>query len=613
MPLPARPAFARSPFAALATALILAAPGAQAASGTLPGVLTLIQSNARVQWGGPGLGQNSLNDPTFADIATGAADAETDALSGTVKARSIDSGNTSGILTYAYGNFEVLFQNTGPVAIGFGAGAINATVNASFARTLGSDAFGTASQLLTASLYGQGGGLNSGAGVSYRAAEFNRSSSPTLDFDLNPNAGFTATGAADLASLAVALAFPAFSLEPGQTLRVGLNLTTNAWGYAPGGGPWSATTDAFNTATIAMALPEGVRLESAQPLAWVTQVPEPATYWLLLAGLLGLAGWRSRLRHRRRWLRPALLALAGAGLAGASHAQLVVVDHEVVLQLRGPGLPATTPRAPWTLSDTAGTAAGSSFASGSLLSGDFKVESNWTGSVDSALVQQARMLARIGFRNDFGFDLVFPAGAIDVDLNGSFGGGPGSESFGFSNQLYSRLTVTAPAFAGSPGGVSNSLLVYDQNQVGFDTTQVATPAGAGVTVRSASAGALDATLSAAGFTLAPGQTVTLAFTFEAQSRGTNGWSAFVDAGNSAQLSMRLPAGTTLSSPQPLAWVTEVPEPATVWAMLAGLALMAARARRARAPGTRPSLSSETLRQREQAAVAAWRAGTRSAA
>jgi PEP-CTERM motif len=570
-------------FAATVLSLSAAVGAAHAAGSTLPGALTLVQSNARVQWGGPGLGQNSLNHPSFVTAAAGGATAETDVAGGTAKALSIDVGNPSGIVTYAYSNFEVLFQNTGPVAIGFGAGAINATVDASFLHTLGTDAFGTAAHILTASLYGQGGGLNSGAGVSYQAAVFNRSSSPTLDFRLLPNAGFIATGSADLAALSVALAFPAFSLQPGETLRVGLNLTTNAWGYAPGGGPWSATTDAFNTASVSMLLPAGTELVSQQPLSWVTVVPEPSSGALLLAGLLGLACWRAWPRRRAGRVRVGLVAALGLAAAGAGHAQITVIDHEVAMQLRGPGLPNTTPRDPWILSGSASGPAGSSSATADLTTGDFKVASSWTGAVESAIVHQARVVALIEFRNDTALGIGFAAGAIHANLTGTAGWTTGRSNFGISNQLYSRLQVTAPGIA---GGRSNSVLSYDQNQEGFDTTEVATPAGASVAIHSVSLGGIDATLGVAAFTLAPGEAMRLSFEFEAQSRGTNGWSAFVDAFNSAHLAMQLPAGVTLASPQRLSWVSVVPEPGAAWLWSAGLAgLLALRGYRARKAAT----------------------------
>ncbi len=274
----------------------------------------------------------------------------------------------------------------------------------------------------------------------------------------------------------------------------------------------------------------------------------------------------------------ALVAWASLAASGLAHAQLVVVDHEVVLQLRGPGLPNVTPRAPWTLSDSATTAAGSSAATADLPSAHFKVASDWTGAVVSATAQQARALARIEFRNDHGFGIVFAAGAIHADLSGSFGWSPGAGTAGISNQLYGRLVVRAPGIA---GGTSNTVLSYDQNQESFDVTQAATPGSASVVVHGVSAGAISATLNTAAFTLAPGEVLQLSFEFEAQSWGTNGWSAFVDASNSAQLSMQLPAGVTLVSPQVLSWVSVVPEPGAGWLMAVGLAgLLGWRQRRA---------------------------------
>ncbi len=137
-----------------------AAPPATAADTTPPRALTLVQSNTRVQRGSPGLGQNSLDHPWLTTAAAGGSAAQSDASAGVVRTRSADI--PSAMPTYADGNTEWLFQNTGPVAIAFGAGASQATVNASFLHTLETDAAGTASHILTARPYRRGGGPEAG-------------------------------------------------------------------------------------------------------------------------------------------------------------------------------------------------------------------------------------------------------------------------------------------------------------------------------------------------------------------------------------------------------------------------------------------------------------------
>lgn len=61
-----------------------------------------------------------------------------------------------------------------------------------------------------------------------------------------------------------------------------------------------------------------------------------------------------------------------------------------------------------------------------------------------------------------------------------------------------------------------------------------------------------------------------------------GWSATVDATNSAQAALVLPAGVSISSSRPLQWAAPVPEPAglMLWALGAVPVWLAARRRRA---------------------------------
>jgi hypothetical protein len=63
-----------------------------------------------------------------------------------------------------------------------------------------------------------------------------------------------------------------------------------------------------------------------------------------------------------------------------------------------------------------------------------------------------------------------------------------------------------------------------------------------------------------------------------------GWAGTMDASRSVKLHLTLPAGVTLESPQPLGFVTAVPEPATAWLAALGLATVLAGVRsRKRAP------------------------------
>lgn len=79
-------------------------------------------------------------------------------------------------------------------------------------------------------------------------------------------------------------------------------------------GPWNLSVTWRNSST-SMAVAQVALLTSAQVLSVATPVPEPASAWLLLAGLMGVAGWRRRLQAK-----PVLLMLAGLTAAGASQA-----------------------------------------------------------------------------------------------------------------------------------------------------------------------------------------------------------------------------------------------------------------------------------------------------
>jgi hypothetical protein len=86
---------------------------------------------------------------------------------------------------------------------------------------------------------------------------------------------------------------------PGLTLAPNTNaqylFSFQASAYADGG--WAAAVDATHSAQLALQLPPGVSINSAQPLAWATPVPEPAG--ALLWALGGLPLWLA-LRQRER-------------------------------------------------------------------------------------------------------------------------------------------------------------------------------------------------------------------------------------------------------------------------------------------------------------------------
>ncbi len=287
-----RPGLARTAALLPVFTACLLALGAARAQGTggAPVALALEAQQARIQWGGPGLGQNTLFDPWFVATPGTAQQAEASVAAGLVRGLSTDATNPGGVVAYAYANLQFTLRNTGAAPASFAAGAIAASFDAQLMRVLGPDAYGTSSHLVIGTLTGLGGGLSAGSGFSLSVAEGNFAGAPRVDFKLNPHVqGFTATGSGDAAGLAVDLAFPAFTLAPGASLQLGLGMQTTAHAYDPGSTGWSALTDAFHSAHLSMLLPAGSSVASAQPLAWVTVVPEPPSAALLLVALPWLA------------------------------------------------------------------------------------------------------------------------------------------------------------------------------------------------------------------------------------------------------------------------------------------------------------------------------------
>jgi hypothetical protein len=310
------------PLAALAGACAMASSAL--AQGTLPpnGVLSLTLSRTFVQWGGLGLGQNFQADPWLASASASNANvgvaASADLAAGKLRGIAQDANNGSGIVAYAYAGFDLNFQNTGGAAISFAAGAVSATIDASFLRSLGGDAAGYTASVVSGSLGAEGGGLRGSAGFSLSAVDANRPNYPELRFQTTASPGFLATGSADMSSLMVTLALPAFTLAPQENLRLLFGLNPYAHGYSPAD-VFAATTDAFNTASLAMRLPAGTQVNSAQALAWVSVVPEPGAWASMLLGLAGIvAVARRRIAPSAASPSSSTAQLDGSGTATAS-------------------------------------------------------------------------------------------------------------------------------------------------------------------------------------------------------------------------------------------------------------------------------------------------------
>jgi hypothetical protein len=106
---------------------------------------------------------------------------------------------------------------------------------------------------------------------------------------------------------------------------------------------------------------------------------------------------------------------------------------------------------------------------------------------------------------------------------------------------------------------------------GFVNSLPQSSGGGSANIFTATPSSFEAGLSLPGFAAAPGEVLRIPFSLQAGANGSGGWGALTDASQSAQLSMLVPVGVVVSSAQPPEWITAVPEPASTWLLLAGLA------------------------------------------
>lgn len=279
-----------------------------------------------------------------------------------------------------------------------------------------------------------------------------------------------------------------------------------------------------------------------------------------------------------------LLFLLGVLVGGTAQAQLSLLLGEASVQTAGQGLPINVVRDPWVVSVAAGTSVGHATVGG----GNFQASAEWLPAYTGAVAQIAYSAADVNLQN---------TGAVPISL------GPISVLFD------ATLTQVPDADAGSMGQFVIGILAanvggqvqtaradytYASSRLpdGSFTDELRTlPQGGGggaASIFTASPSSFEAGLSLPGFTLAPGAVMRILFSLQTGARGSGGWGALTDASQSAQLTMLVPAGTTVSAAQPLTWITPVPEPGSAWLLLAGAAALglAARSRRAWAPARR---------------------------
>ena len=225
------------------------------------------------------------DDPSVAEVTLTSGHALADLASGQLRS-SASMADTWAVDATAVARSQLIFLNTGVTNVSFAAGSVRAQVDASYGRTLGLDQQGMATTVFSVVFSGTAPGVNGAAGASVVVQEANRVGWPVFYYQPGVSGGFTLTGSANATLLDLDLTMPAFTLQPGESLDLRLGITSVASAGGTAGLGWSAFVDAEHTAQLAMVLPAGVELLSAQPLNWVTTVPEPATAWLLPVGLL---------------------------------------------------------------------------------------------------------------------------------------------------------------------------------------------------------------------------------------------------------------------------------------------------------------------------------------
>lgn len=196
----------------------------------------------------------------------------------------------------------------------------------------------------------------------------------------------------------------------------------------------------------------------------------------------------------------------------------------------------------------------------------------------------ATALTQVVFLNSGSYDIAFGAGAVSAAITANFVRSLGIDTAGAAtNSFTAALNGVAPGANGSAGA---SYVYEAANRPGWPIFLFSHGGSFGFeSTGSANAAALAVNLKFPAFTLHPGDQLSIGLRMVSDAAAGSpsglGWSAFTDAAHSAQLSMILPVGVTLSSPQPLAWVAQVPEPGVPVLMALGLAGIVLRLQRRR--------------------------------
>ncbi len=285
----------------LAAAFAAASPFAQATAPAIPATLTVVQHtmNARLDNMAGVLANHS--DPLLGTVLLGANKAEADFAAGTLKGVAV--AEPFGVnFTLSSSNYDLSLRNGSAAPVHFDAGSIKLDVAASYARTPGAGFSGTVGNTLNAvfviAIVAPDDTLrySGNAFYQYRYSFDIGDPMPDIESIDRTEGGFTMTSSKDASASHAELFSSGLDLLPGETMAIFMSVGASANVINLfGGAGFSATTDYGHTARLSMALPAGVSLDSPVPLSWVTTaVPEPASWALMLGGVVGLAALRRR-------------------------------------------------------------------------------------------------------------------------------------------------------------------------------------------------------------------------------------------------------------------------------------------------------------------------------
>lgn len=247
-------------------------------------------------------------------------------------------------------------------------------------------------------------------------------------------------------------------------------------------------------------------------------------------------------------------------------------------------------RDPW----TAQAASGGTRSSFDLVTG---IGRSYTTTAAPA-VKLGGALSSLGFAftlyNDGLLPVLFEAGDVAVEVDAAVATDSATGSSGVFALLggFFRMATIGQGRGGQ--GLFSYILNDSPLVPGVELlfTDTSLTGIAAVDVRQADATGVDLLFSFGQFTIAPKKSATFEFEFSADVNADTGGFALVDALNTARLTMQLPEGTDLQSPQRLGWVTSapnaIPEPATATLFTLGFVALGIAARKRRATPAGPS-------------------------